>query len=112
MNTLIGLAVITILITLAIAAYMLPTLIAWLRRAPDRATVTVINVLLGWTAAGWIVAFALAVRSPVSPAVQVISQVMVPSSGEPANRYHWGPHHARDAFGRGSGPADPHDTAG
>jgi hypothetical protein len=36
--------------------------------------VTVINVLLGWTAAGWLVALILAVRR-AAPGIQVIGQV-------------------------------------
>jgi hypothetical protein len=38
------------------------------------AAVTVINVLLGWTAAGWLVALILAVRR-AAPGIQVIGQV-------------------------------------
>jgi hypothetical protein len=69
-----GLAVITTVITVAITAYFLPTLIAWLRHVPDLATVLVINLLLGWTAAGWVVALDLAVRR-AAPSIQVIGQV-------------------------------------
>jgi hypothetical protein len=89
MNTLIALAVIAVLITLAAAAYLLPTLIAWLRHAPDLAAVAVINILLGWTAAGWIVALVLAVRRAI-PTIQVIGQVnghvpiMPPGNQQPA----------------------------
>jgi hypothetical protein len=42
--------------------YFLPVLIARARRVPDLAVVAVINVLLGWTFFGWVVALALAVR--------------------------------------------------
>jgi len=91
MNALTGLAVIAILITLAIAAYLLPTLIASLRRAPDLAAVVVINLLLGWTAAGWLVALILAFRQ-AAPSIQVIGQVNAhvpippPVTGEPARQ--------------------------
>jgi hypothetical protein len=74
MNTLIALTVITILISVATVAYFLPTLIAWLRHAPDFTTVMILNLLLGWTAVGWIVALILAVRCAV-PVIQVIGQV-------------------------------------
>jgi hypothetical protein len=74
MNTLIGLAMITTLITAAITAYFLPTLIAWLRHTPDLTTVLVINLLLGWTTAGWLVALILALRR-AAPSIQVIGQV-------------------------------------
>lgn len=74
MNTLTAVFVIITVITLALAAYLLPTLIACARRAPDLAAVILINILLGWTAAGWIVALILAVRRTV-PGIQVIGQV-------------------------------------
>ena len=38
------------------------------------ATVLVINLLLGWTAAGWLVALILALRR-AAPSIQVIGQV-------------------------------------
>jgi hypothetical protein len=46
----------------ALPLYVLPLIIAYLRGAPDRASVAVINVLLGWTYVGWVVALALAAR--------------------------------------------------
>ena len=74
MNTLIALALITILITAATVAYFLPALIARLRHSPDLTTVVILNLLLGWTAAGWIVALILAVRR-AAPSIQVIGQI-------------------------------------
>jgi hypothetical protein len=46
----------------ALPLYLLPVIIAYLRTAPDRASVAVVNVLLGWTYLGWVAALALAVR--------------------------------------------------
>lgn len=37
--------------------YMLPSLIAYARDIPQRQTITVFNIILGWTLIGWIVAF-------------------------------------------------------
>lgn len=37
--------------------YMLPTVIAFGRDIPQRQTITVVNIVLGWTLIGWIVAF-------------------------------------------------------
>jgi predicted Abi (CAAX) family protease len=42
------------------ALYMLPTIIAMLRRR-QAASVTVINLFLGWTIIGWVIALAMAV---------------------------------------------------
>jgi hypothetical protein len=44
--------------------YLLPVLIGWSRRIPDIAAVVMINILLGWTLIGWVVALALALRPP------------------------------------------------
>lgn len=47
--------------------YMLPTLIAYARDIPRRHKVTVVNIILGRTLIGWIVAFLWA-RMPESTA--------------------------------------------
>ena len=59
------------------ALYLLPVLIGAARRVPDLGAVAVINVLLGWTLAGWAVALAMALRSvrPGPPAVQVVQNL-------------------------------------
>ena len=50
-------------------AYFIPTIVAWVRHVPNKGSVTVVNVFLGWTVIGWIVALAMAVRSrPPAPA--------------------------------------------
>jgi hypothetical protein len=53
--------------------YLLPVIIGAARRVPDLGAVAVINVLLGWTLAGWAIALALALRTtrPGPPPVQV-----------------------------------------
>ncbi len=45
-----------------IALYVLPTVIAYRRRVVNRHSVAVVNLLLGWTVVGWIVALAMSVR--------------------------------------------------
>lgn len=69
----------------ALGVYLLPVLIGWARRAPDLGAIVVINILLGWTFAGWVVALALAFRntSPGSPMVQVVQNL--PSTLPPAS---------------------------
>jgi Superinfection immunity protein len=75
------------------ALYLLPVLIGAARRVPDLGAVAVINVLLGWTLAGWAVALAMALRSarPAPPAVQVMQNLppapppgQLPPAGWPA----------------------------
>jgi hypothetical protein len=65
------------LTALSAAAYVAPLLIALIRRAPDVGAVAVINILLGWTFAGWVVALAMALRSadPGRPAVQIVQNL-------------------------------------
>jgi hypothetical protein len=60
-------------ILISVAAYGIPTWIALIRRVPGIASVVVVNVLLGWTFVGWVVALAMALRSPQQPmTVQVV----------------------------------------
>jgi hypothetical protein len=44
--------------------YMLPAFVAFERHVPSKGSVVVVNVLLGWTLIGWIVALAMAMRDP------------------------------------------------
>ena len=46
---------------LGLAAYFAPTFIAIRRRIPNDTSVAVINLFLGWTLIGWVVALAMAV---------------------------------------------------
>jgi hypothetical protein len=57
-----------LLLWLAITAfYFTPAIIAWIRHVPHRGSVTVVNVFLGWTVIGWVVALAMACRSRPQP---------------------------------------------
>ncbi len=49
--------VFVILLLLVVAIYMLPTLIAYARDIPQRPTITVVNIVLGWTLIGWTIVF-------------------------------------------------------
>jgi hypothetical protein len=52
-----------VLATLATFAFIAPSIVAIAREVPNQASVIVINLLLGATVIGWIVALAMAVRS-------------------------------------------------
>ncbi|SED47692.1 Superinfection immunity protein [Streptomyces sp. TLI_105] len=43
--------------------YFVPTVVAIVRSVPNRGSVIVVNVFLGWTVLGWIIALAMAARS-------------------------------------------------
>jgi hypothetical protein len=52
-----------VFVIFAIAWYFIPTIVALMRDVPDSGSVVVINVFLGWTFIGWVVALAMAMRS-------------------------------------------------
>jgi hypothetical protein len=60
-----------ILIVIGFALYFLPSLVARSRDAANKSSVIVVNLFLGWTFLGWVVALAMAVagtseqRTPV-----------------------------------------------
>ena len=66
-----------VLAPIAAGLYLLPVLVGWCRRVPDICSVAVINILLGWTLVGWVMALALAMRS-VNSAASVIQVVQNP----------------------------------
>ncbi|CAM3900514.1 superinfection immunity protein [Mycobacterium frederiksbergense] len=57
-----GFAVV-VLVVLSFIVYWVPTVIAFIRAVPNKASVLVINLFLGWTLIGWVVALAMSVRS-------------------------------------------------
>jgi len=46
-----------------VVAYWLPTIIALIRHVRGKGQVVVVNLLLGWTVIGWIVALVMAFRA-------------------------------------------------
>jgi Superinfection immunity protein len=43
-------------VSLVLAIYFLPCLVAWWRRSPNGLAIFVMNLFLGWTFIGWVVA--------------------------------------------------------
>ena len=65
---------------LAIAAmYFLPTIIATSRKVTNTGSVFVINLLLGWSVIGWVVALAMAVKSKTPQVVMMTSSASLPA---------------------------------
>jgi Superinfection immunity protein len=93
-------------VVVTLPLYFLPVIIAYLRPAPDRASVVIVSILLGWTYVGWVIALALAVRDR-RPAIMVLTQpgiahprtvanpVPVPREEPDASRAGQGPCHNR-----------------
>lgn len=67
----------------SIVVYLAPLIVGFVRQAPDLAALAVINVMLGWTLVGWVLALAMALRStsPGGPTVQIVQNV--PPGGWP-----------------------------
>jgi hypothetical protein len=61
-----------LILILLIALYFLPTIIAANRHVPNVGSVVVINIFLGWTLIGWIVALAMAAGN--APSKQGLTQ--------------------------------------
>jgi ABC-type transport system involved in cytochrome c biogenesis permease component len=53
-----------VLTLVLVLIYMLPWLIAMLRDHHNRSAICVLNLLLGWTALGWIIALVWALTNP------------------------------------------------
>jgi hypothetical protein len=72
--TLLTFAVVCLMIAGSAALYLLPVLIGVARRVTDIGALATINILLGWTLIGWVLALAMALRSapPAASAVQVV----------------------------------------
>jgi hypothetical protein len=82
--TVIALGVIAVI---GLALYLLPALVGWARRAPDLAALAVINVLLGWTLVGWVVALAMALRTASPPATVQVIQNLPPGVPPPGSQH-------------------------
>lgn len=52
---------------IALGMYFIPLIIAVVRKVPNVGSVAVINLFLGWTLVGWVVALAMAARSAPNP---------------------------------------------
>ena len=91
------------------ALYLIPTLIALIRKHHQIGAVAVINVLLGWTFIGWVVALAMSLSAKRSPASQVnvysgYAYGPPGASGPPGAN---GPLSSQLPYGSGANPTPP-----
>jgi len=58
---------------LLLALYLVPSIVGFIRNMPNKGIICVINVFLGWTFIGWVVALAWACKAkvPVTREVKV-----------------------------------------
>lgn len=59
------------LLILIVAVYFLPTIVAVARKVSSVGSIVVVNLFLGWTLIGWVVALAMAARSVPKPPATV-----------------------------------------
>jgi len=52
-----------VVLVVGIALYLVPSLVAGMRNVPHEGSIVVVNIFLGWTLVGWVVALAMACRS-------------------------------------------------
>ncbi len=58
-----------------IAVYALPSFIAYYRRLKDAGTITLVNLLLGWTVIGWVVALVWALKGFLGEKADVFQKI-------------------------------------
>jgi hypothetical protein len=59
-----GKFVATLFFLVAPALYLLPTIEAWLRKHPNLGGIALVNIFLGWSLIGWVVALVWAFKRP------------------------------------------------
>jgi hypothetical protein len=71
--------------------YLIPMIVAIIRKVPNTGSVAVINILLGWTLVGWAVALAMACRSHPQPVIisQQVQQLPPPPPYPPHDPQEW-----------------------
>lgn len=65
-----------VLLVLIFVGYWLPTIVAGLRNVPNKNSVVIIDLFLGWTVIGWIVALAMAFSGDGRPRGKSVKQVL------------------------------------
>lgn len=63
-GNLIALPFIILIVALAIFVYIIPIIVAHKRQHPSRMAITVLNIFLGWSFIGWIIALVWSCTTP------------------------------------------------
>lgn len=58
-----------LILAVTLVIYFIPTIVAVHRGVTNQGSVFVLNLFLGWTLIGWVVALAMAARSKPAPTV-------------------------------------------
>jgi T4 superinfection immunity protein len=60
------------MLLILLALYFLPTIVAGCRRHPNQAGIVILNLFLGWTFVGWVIALVWAVSALPQTNAQLI----------------------------------------
>jgi len=74
-----GAGVLIVVVLILAILYFIPTIVATNRKVTNTGSVFVINLLLGWSLIGWVVALAMAVKSKTPQVVVVTSPNALPA---------------------------------
>ncbi|MEB3264704.1 MAG: superinfection immunity protein [Synechococcus sp.] len=72
-----------------IVIYLVPSIVAITRNTPNRGSTMVVNLFLGWTVIGWIVALAMAFGQKGHPVINASAPSILDSSREPREARPW-----------------------
>ena len=75
-----------ILIGLSLAAYFTPAIVAMMRSHRQTLAIVLLNVFLGWTIVGWVVALVWAAANPPAPVV-IYQPGQAPPAAQPDPGY-------------------------
>lgn len=79
-----------LIIALAVlAVYFLPSWTAASRHVPNAGSIVIVNLFLGWTFVGWVVALAMAYRDPKPQLSQPALPVLSPPRDRAASKDWW-----------------------
>lgn len=71
MEEIIGILLIVLAIAIGLAVYFLPTIIGFKRNQPNKVSILLLNLFLGWSLIGWVIALVWATKKEQT--VQIIN---------------------------------------
>ena len=64
----IGIVIFIVALVIGLLIHFLPTIIACKNKSPKKVAAIILNIFLGWSLIGWIIALVLACKKPAPPA--------------------------------------------
>lgn len=69
-------------IAVGLAIYFIPAIIGFKKNQPNKVSILLLNLFLGWSLIGWVIALVWATKNDTAP-VQVINNYNPPQSNNP-----------------------------